>query len=104
MKCSTLGFKNSESPSAHPKPGLELNDTGKKSKSGPSGEEVLVERRLHQPVHVAAGRKEETVTYGAESKAGHRPDRGHEEVPRHGFPGKNGKRIPKAFVVIDGEP
>jgi hypothetical protein len=101
---ATLGFKNSESPSAVPKPGFELNDTGKRS-------EILVHpgQKFLSSVGcinlcTSLPNASEPITYSMSRK---RVIALIDDMKRFlgtDFPGKNGKRIPKAFVVIDGEP
>jgi hypothetical protein len=101
---ATLGFKHSESPSAVPKPGFELNDTGKRA-------EILVHpgQKFLSSVGcinlcTSLPNAGEPITYSTSRK---RVIALIEDMKRFlgtDFPGKNGKRIPKAFVVIDGEP
>ena len=56
-KYVTWGYKQSESPRARPKPGLELVETEARSEIFASPRAgLLVEHRLHQPVHVASER------------------------------------------------
>jgi hypothetical protein len=103
-KYVTWGYKESESPHARPKPGIELKSTGQRS-------EILIHPGIGflssigcinpctslpnagEPITYASSRRrvialiEDLKAYlGAE------------------FPPRNGRRIPKAFVVIDGEP
>lgn len=100
----TIGYRESESPSVIPKPGLELKSTGERS-------EILIHPGVGflasigcinpctslpnaaEPIDFAPSRKrvialiEDLKSYvGAQ------------------FPTRNGRRIPNAYVVIDGEP
>ena len=53
-KYVTWDYTQSASPSALPRPGLELSETEAQiGNIAPPGERLLVEHRLHQPVHVA---------------------------------------------------
>jgi hypothetical protein len=101
---ATWGYKESESPGAKPKPAFELDDTGKRT-------EILVHPGQNFLSSVgcinlctslpSAG---EPITYSMSRK---RVIALIEDMKRFlgtDFPGRNGKRIPKAFVVIDGEP
>ncbi len=100
----TFGFKDSESPSASPKPGLELKQTGERS-------EILIHPgqgflssigcinpctslpNAAEPIDFAPSRRRVlAIINDLKAFAG------------ANFPTKNGKRIPNAFVVIDGEP
>ncbi len=103
-KYVTIGFKASEASNALPKPGLELNSTGQRS-------EILIHpgqgflssvgcinpcTRLPNAAEAItyAGSRRRVLAIIDDLKAflgGH-------------FPSKNGKRIPNASVVIDGEP
>jgi hypothetical protein len=103
-KYDTWGYKESDSPSAKPKPGLELKNTGQRT-------EILIHPgqsflasvgcinpctslpNWREPIDYAPSRRR-VITLIEDLKAylGAR------------FPKTNGKRIPDAFVVIDGEP
>ena len=103
-KYVTIGYKDSESTSAKPKPGLELKETGQRSeilihpgqgflasvgcinpcKSLPNAAEMID--------FVPSRRRVIAIINDLKAHAG------------DSFPTKNGKRIPNAFVVIDGEP
>jgi hypothetical protein len=99
-----LGYKNSTDPDVTPKPGLELNDTGKRSEilihpghgflssvgcinpcsSLPSANELIN----------FVGSRQRVIDIIEDLKA----------FLGTKFPKQNGKPIPSAFVVIDGEP
>ncbi|HEV2842930.1 MAG TPA: hypothetical protein VGW39_16535 [Chthoniobacterales bacterium] len=103
-KYVTIGYKESESATAKPKPGLELKETGQRSEilihpgqgflasigcinpctSLPSAAELID--------FVPSRKRVIAIINDVKAFAG------------SAFPTKNGKRIPNAFVVIDGEP
>lgn len=103
-KYVTHGFSTSESSTAKPKPGLELKDTGQRT-------EILIHpgqgflasvgcinpcTRLPQPTemidYVPSRKRVLAIIDDLKAFAG------------ANFPATNGKRIPNAFVVVDGEP
>lgn len=100
----TIGFKTSESTSATPKPGLELKETDERS-------EILIHPgqgflssigcinpctslpNAAEPIDfIPSRRRVIAIINDLKAHAG------------TAFPTRNGKRIPNAFVVIDGEP
>jgi hypothetical protein len=103
-KYVTVGYKNSDSVSAKPRPGIELKETDPRS-------EILI----HPGVGFVA-------SIGCFNPCTSLPDAEEmidfphsrlrviaiiEDMKSYlngGFPSKNGKKIPNAFVVIDGEP
>lgn len=100
----TIGFKNSESTSATPKPGLELKDTGQRS-------EILI--HPGQGFLASIGCINPCTSLpDADEMIDFVPSRARviaiiEDLKKFSdgsFPSKNGKRIANAFVVIDGEP
>ena len=100
----TIGYQESESTSAIPKPGLELKQTGQRSEilihpgrgflssigcinpctSLPNAAEMID--------FIPSRRRVIAIIEDVEAYAG------------AAFPTQNGRRIPNAFVVIDGEP
>jgi hypothetical protein len=103
-KYVTHNFSTSESPTAQPKPGLELKGTDQRS-------EILIHpgqgflasigcinpcTRLPQPSemidYVPSRKRMIAIIDDLKAFAG------------ANFPATNGKRIPNAFVVVDGEP
>lgn len=103
-KYVTIGFKESESSSAKPKPGLELKQTGERA-------EILIHPGQGflssigcinpctslpdalEPIDYAPSRRRViAIIDNLKAFAG------------DAFPNRNGRAIPNAFVVIDGEP
>jgi hypothetical protein len=100
----TLGYKDSESSFAKPKPGIELLQTGERT-------EILIHPgksflRSVGCINLC------TLLPNAAENIDYQPSRKRviaviEDLKNFlgaDFPATNGKRIPKAFVVVDGEP
>ena len=101
---ATHDYSNSQDPDVVPKPGLELKDTGNRY-------EILVHPGngflssvgcinlcmslpdAREPFDYAPSRRR-VISVIKDIKS----------YPGNEFPGSNGKRIPRAWVVIDGEP
>jgi hypothetical protein len=103
-KFVTIGFTPNRNPAKLPRPGLELNNTGRRAKilihpargflwsigcinpctSLPNADEDIE----------FEGSRKRTIALIEDLKA----------FLGDSFPSRNGKKIPKAFVVIDGEP
>nr|WP_256577218.1 MULTISPECIES: hypothetical protein [Pseudomonas] len=104
VKYVTIGYKNSDSISTRPRPGIELKETDPRT-------EILIHPGIgflasigcinpctslpnaDEPIDFIPSRKR--VIAIIEDLKNYLGD---------DFPSKNGKKIPKAFVVIDGEP
>jgi hypothetical protein len=100
----TFGYKEDDDPDMEPKPGLELTATGKRS-------EILIHPgqgflssigcinpctnlpTANEPIDYV-GSRQRVIAIIEDLK----------EFLGNTFPKTNGKKIPKAFVVIDGEP
>lgn len=103
-KYVTIGYKASESLSAVPKPGLELLDTGHRS-------EILIHPGAGFLSSVGCINPCTNLPHAAEP-IDYVPSRLRtiriiddlREFLGNDFPAVNGRRIPRAFVVIDGEP
>lgn len=103
-KYVTHGYKDSESTSARPKPGLELKSTGQRA-------EILIHPGQGFLASVGCINPCKSLPDAAET-IDYVPSRARviaiiedlKAFAGSAFPGTNGKRIPKAFVVIDGEP
>jgi hypothetical protein len=103
-KYVTLGFKDSESSFAIPKPGIELLQTGERS-------EILIHPGKGFLKSVGCINLCTSLPNAAEN-IDYQPSRNRviaviEDLKNFvgaDFPATNGKRIPRAFVVIDGEP
>lgn len=103
-KYVTIGYKDSESVTAKPKPGIELKETGQR-------QEILIHPgtgflssvgcinpctslpNASVPIDFIPSRKR-VIAIINDLKA----------FAGAGFPTKNGKRIPNAFAVVEGEP
>jgi hypothetical protein len=103
-KFVTIGFKDSESVFAKPKPGLELKQTGQRS-------EILIHPGQGFLASIGCINPCTSLPNAAEM-IDFKPSRKRviaiindlKAFADDDFPTKNGKRIPNAFVVIDGEP
>lgn len=103
-KYVTIGYKDSESTSAKPKPGLELKETGQRA-------EILIHPGQGFLASIGCINPCKSLPNAAEM-IDFVPSRKRviaiiNDLKAHAggsFPTKNGKRIPNAFVVIDGEP
>lgn len=102
-KYVTIGYKQSESKTATPKPGLELKNTGARS-------EILI--HPGQSFLASVGCINPCTSLpDADEQIDYAPSRlrviaiiNDLRAFADGFPTQNGRRIPNAFVVIDGEP
>jgi hypothetical protein len=103
-KYKTIGYKDSQSHSVRPKPGLELKETGQRT-------EILI----HPGVGFVASIgciNPCTSLPNAEEMIDFVPSRERviaiindlKDYSKGTFPTQNGERIANAFVVIDGEP
>lgn len=104
VKYVTIGFKNSESPTASPKPGLLLEETDERvgilihpgngflSSIGCINPCTSLPNAAEQIDYAPSRRRVIAIINDLKAFAG------------IGFPTSNGHRIPLAFVVIDGEP
>jgi hypothetical protein len=103
-KYVTIGYKDSESASARPKPGIELKNTGQRA-------EILIHPGQGFLASIGCINPCASLPNAAE-KIDFAPSRKRviaiindlKAYAGGAFPTKNGKRIPNAFVVIDGEP
>jgi hypothetical protein len=100
----TIGYKDSESPSAKPKPGLELKKTGERS-------EILIHPGQGFLSSIGCINPCTSLPNAAEM-IDFAPSRTRvialiedlKTFAGSAFPKSNGERIPNSFVVIDGEP
>lgn len=103
-KYVTIGYKESESTSAKPKPGLELKDTGQRAEILiHPGQGFLASIGCINPC-TSLPNAVEMIDFVPSRK---RVIAIINDLKAHfglTFPTRNGKRIPNAFVVIDGEP
>ena len=102
---ATWGYKDSESVSAGPKPGIELKDTGQRYEIliHPGKNTFLSSVGCINPC-TSLPNADERIDYGGSRQ---RVIALIEDLRAYlgtEFPENNGKRIPPAFVVIDGEP
>jgi hypothetical protein len=103
-KYKTFGFKDSEAPNVVPKPGIELNKTGARS-------EILIHPGQGFLASVGCINLCTSLPSGAET-IDYAPSRKRviaiiEDLKAFlgsAFPTKNGKKIPNALIVIEGEP
>ena len=100
----TFGYKQSNDPTKFPHPGIELNQTGKRT-------EIL----LHPGYGFLASvgcinpctslpNADEDITYVSSRRRVISLIQNMRDYCGEAFPDANGKKIPKAFIVIDGEP
>jgi hypothetical protein len=100
----TIGFKDSESTSAKPKPGLELKDTGQRSEILiHPGQGFLASIGCINPC-TSLPNAAEMIDYVPSRKRVLALINDLKAFGNGTFPTRNGRRIPKAFVVIEGEP
>jgi len=103
-KYVTIGYKESESASAKPKPGLELKSTGQRSEILiHPGQSFLASVGCINPC-TSLPNAAETIDFVPSRKRVIAIIDDLKAFAGDSFPTKNGKRIPNAFVVIDGEP
>ncbi len=100
----TIGFKDSESPTAKPKPGIELKKTGQRS-------EILIHpgRGFLSSVGcinpcTSLPNEKEMIDYVPSRKRVIAIINDLKAFAGAGFPSRNGKEIVNAFVVVDGDP
>jgi len=103
-KYVTIDYKNSDSASAKPKPGIELKETHKRT-------EILIHPGIGFVASVGCinpctslPKETEMIDFIPSRKRVIAIIEDLKSYLGDGFPTKNGKAIPKAFVVIDGEP
>ena len=103
-KYVTLNFSTSESKTAKPKPGLELKNTGMRSEILiHPGQGFLASVGCINPC-TKLPRATELIDYLPSRKRVIAIINDLKAFAGASFPGTNGKRIPNAFVVVDGEP
>ncbi|HEY0505886.1 MAG TPA: hypothetical protein VGD42_20575 [Lysobacter sp.] len=103
-KYVTHGYKESESVSAKPKPGLELKSTGQRAEILiHPGQGFLASVGCINPC-TSLPRASELIDYVPSRRRVIAIIEDLEAFAGNAFPRINGKRIPNAFVVIDGEP
>ncbi|NUU36946.1 hypothetical protein [Pseudomonas sp. C2B4] len=103
-KYVTFGYKESESSSARPKPGIELKETDPR-------EEILIHPGIGFLASIGCINlctslpdAEEMIGFAHSRRRVIAVIEDMKSFLNSGFPTKNGKKIPKAFVVIEGEP
>ena len=103
-KYVTIGYKDSESTSAKPKPGLELKATGQRSEILiHPGQGFLASIGCINPC-TSLPNAAEMIDFVPSRKRVIAIIDDLKAFTDRTFPATNGKRIPNAFVVIDGEP
>lgn len=103
-KYDTIGYVQNESTGARPKPGIELRDTGKRA-------EILIHPGIGYLSSIGCinpatnlPNSAEPISYKGSRKRVIALIDDMKAFLGAGFPTKNGKPIPNAHVVIDGEP
>jgi hypothetical protein len=103
-KYVTIGYKDSESRSAKPKPGVELKNTGQRAEILiHPGQGFLASVGCINPC-ASLPNAAEMIDFVPSRKRVIAIINNLRAYVGGAFPTKNGKRIPNAFVVIDGEP
>lgn len=103
-KYVTHGFSTSESTTAKPKPGLELKSTGERSEILiHPGQGFLSSIGCINPCTILP-QASEMIDYVPSRKRVIAIIEDLKAFAGDGFPATNGKRVPNAFVVVDGEP
>jgi hypothetical protein len=103
-KYVTIGYKDSESASAKPKPGLELKNTGQRAEILiHPGQGFLASVGCINPC-TSLPNAAETIDFVPSRKRVIAIINDLKAYIDDAFPKVNGKKIPNAFVVIDGEP
>jgi hypothetical protein len=103
-KYVTIGFKDSESRSARPKPGLELKETGQRAEILiHPGQGFLASVGCINPC-ASLPNAAEMIDFAPSRKRVVAIINNLKAYVGGVFPTKNGRKIPNAFVVIDGEP
>ena len=101
---ATWGYSQSESPEASPKPSFELKGTGERTEILlHPGHDFLASIGCINPCTSLPDANENIAYAGSRRRVIAILDDMKAYVGA-AFPGTNGKSIPKAFVVIDGEP
>lgn len=103
-KYDTYGYREEDNPHVKPKPGIELTNTGKRS-------EILIHPGIGFLASVGCinlckilPNAEERISYPGSRKRVIALIEDMKTFLGTSFPAKNGQRIPKAHVVIEGEP
>lgn len=100
----TIGYKESEAPSAAPKPGIELNKTGERTEIlFHPGQGFLASVGCINPC-TSLSNAGVTIDYAPSRKRVIAVIEDLKAFLGSDFPTKNGKRIPRASIVIEGEP
>lgn len=103
-KYVTIGYKESESSSAKPKPGLELKRTGQRAEILiHPGQGFLASIGCINPC-TSLPNASELIDYAPSRRRVIAIINNLKAFSGAGFPTKNGRAIPNAFVVIDGDP
>ena len=103
-KYVTIGFKDSESKTAKPKPGIELKQTGERAEILiHPGQGFLASIGCINPC-TSLPNETEMIDFVPSRKRVIAIINDLKAFTGADFPTKNGKKIPNAFVVIDGEP
>ncbi len=103
-KYVTIGFVDSESPRAQPKPGIELKSTGARSEILiHPGQGFLASVGCINPC-TSLPNASELIDFAPSRRRVIAIINDLKEYVGDTFPTRNGRSIPKAFVVIDGEP
>lgn len=103
-KYVTIGFKDSQSATAKPKPGLELKDTGQRSEILiHPGQGFLASVGCINPCK-ALSSATEMIDFAPSRKRVLAIISDLKSFLGNDFPSRNGRKIPRAFVVVDGEP
>jgi hypothetical protein len=100
----TIGYKQTESASAKPKPGIELNETGKRTEILlHPGQGFLSSVGCINPC-TALPNADEPIDYVGSRKRVIAIIEDLKTLLGTNFPTKNGRKIPRAAIVIDGDP
>lgn len=103
-KYVTIGFTASLNPATLPRPGLELNNTGHRAEILiHPGRGFLSSVGCINPCMSLPDANENIAFKGSRTRVIALIE-DLKSFLGHSFPSRNGKKIPKAFVVIDGEP
>lgn len=100
----TIGYKESESPTAMPKPGIELNKTGERTEIlFHPGQGFLASVGCINPC-TSLSNAGVTIDYVPSRKRVIAVIEDLKAFLGSDFPTRNGKKIPRASIVIEGEP
>jgi hypothetical protein len=103
-KYKTFGYRDSEAPNVVPKPGIELNNTGKRSEILiHPGQGFLASVGCINPC-TSLNSGSVTIDYAPSRKRVIAIIEDLKTFVGSDFPTKNGKKIPRAQIVIEGEP